>query len=315
MFSVNSLKDMGISPKRCKAKAELYRSMAINADEESYSSSDRLDGRDRSPMTRGRELSGSMRDGEIGYLFKISAECFLIMGASDGYTSAASAGEAYLKAGVPYGLIFSVTFGNRSEQFKGDWREFFTDSDRYGSRSASSILKPFGREDMRLEAMKRPEQMVWLFLAAINTEGGSLLLSKEYDFYRPIMDARGHLPVGPLGIPVSAHLRLFDSVREGEKTNGALDEIFSVAMGRRSEVLSLAKRNSYLWERVRSPVALFDFHIFAMANAAVIHGILNEQSLSKMYSSLDEANPLLPLIKAPIKMAFDRRPDLSYKFR
>lgn len=309
MFSDGFLKNMGIDPDRCRAKASLYKSMAVRAREESFSSDDRRDSGDGPLPIRDQELSGSMREGQIGNLYQISSECSQLMKDTDGREAAALAGKAYLKAGLPYGLFLSAAFDDDAGYPGSFWEDEFLDFARLPGRERSAAEEPSERDDMRAQAMKRPEQMVWLYLAASNTRRGRSMLEETYEPFQQAMDDHGHLPVGPLGIPVSAHFQLFDAIRKGQRKSSALNEVFSIAMARRSEALSLAKRNSYLWNRVRSPVALFDFHVFALANAAAMHGILNTNTFGDMHRSLDRENPLLALITAPMKMALDQSPD------
>lgn len=313
MFSDDELKGMGIDADRCRAKVALYKSMAGRDDEGGLGLDAGL-GLAGSPLShRDKVLSASIRDVQIGYLYQVSAECSLILEKANGRATALLAGNAFLKAGLPYGLCVLTAFDGSAEHSDYDWETENSSFISPPGRSSPSSEDVLDRFDPRMEAMERPEQMVWLFLAAANQRRGREMLEETWGRFQKDMEDHGHLPVGPLGIPVSAHFHLFDAIRKGRGGSSALIEVFNIAMARRSEALTLAKRNTYLWKRVRSPVSLFDLHIFAVANAAAMHGILNQNNFADMYRSLDQSNPLLKLIIAPIEMALDQNPDADFQ--
>ncbi|MEO0438645.1 MAG: hypothetical protein AAF098_17235 [Pseudomonadota bacterium] len=304
MFSDDALKKMEIDPDRCRSKARLYKSMACQAREKGFSPefSDATTG---PTSLRSQELSDSMHEGHVGYLYQVSAECMLVLEDKEGHECAAHAGEAYLKGGLPFGLVLSAIFEGASEYSNRPKTTDINDFLEFRERIRLETEEYSERDKMRAEALERPEQLIWLLIAVTNIQDGRSLLVKWYKPIRDSFENRGHLPVGPLGIPVSAHFPLFDAILSKQSKSSALNEVFNFAMARRAQALNLAKRNLYLWERVRSPLALFDLHIFALANAAALCGLLNEKTVGDMRRSLDNENPLSPLILAPLNKALD----------
>lgn len=307
MFSDGFLEEMGINPERCRAKAKLFRAMASRLQEEGPTL-DGPSGDEELPQAlRDQRLEEGLHDGQVGSLYQISAECSFLMEGGNGRDAARLAAKAFMRAEMPYGMLLIAVFDGSSEEASTpSWEQDFFAFARIAAGDETPFEERSRRDEMRSDAMAHPEQMVWLLLAAANTRRGHPLLGEAMGMMREKMDDHGHLPVGPLGIPVSAHLHLLDAIRNGETKSPALVEVFNLAMARRSEALNLAKRNEYLWERVRSPVSLFDIHIFALANAAVEHDLMNENTFGDMYRSLDRENPLIELVTAPMKMALDQ---------
>ena len=308
MFEDNSLTQMGIDPNRCRAMAILYESMADRALEGTSSEDPRA-----SPLMD-QGLSGTLGELQAGYLYQKSAECKQLTSSRAGRLLAARAGKAYLKAGLPYGLALVSVFGGTDERMTSvddirgsvyqeinDFIAIFMDGSAYEATHK-------GREKIRHESMKRPEQIIWLLLSIVLVERPffSEVHYPRYKEARIIIDKQGHLPVGPLGIPASAHLPLLDAFFDRKVKYRAILEVLGGALVRRSQSLTLAKRNTYLWKRVRSPVSVFDFHVFILAKAAAVNREIPEDLYRDVLSFLDKNSPIYSLVKAPLDMAFDR---------
>ena len=306
MFSDIDLWGMGIDPGRCRAKARLFKTMAGRQREEEAKSDPVDSGEYRVDALRSQQIAGSMRDGFVGQLYQISAECLFLLQDGDGGDAISLAGKAYQKAGLPYGMLLTAIFPQEAKPNPTPtWRDDFVSfvhASRGEPRERSDRLE---FDEIRSLAMRRPEQMTWLLLGAANVVETSDLLAQAFKLFHKTMEDHGHSPVGPLGIPVSAHIRLLDAIVNKRAASSAVNEVFGIAMARRSETLSVARGNTYLWERVRSPVALFDFHLLALTKAAVQHRIIDQNTLSDIRSSLDSENTLAELIAAPMQMAFN----------
>lgn len=316
MFDDNSIRSMGMDPDRCRAKAKLFRVMAERERERSLFLADRPRDRWTDDPISSQQLVGVMHEAQIGLLFQTSAECSILMSELDASETISLSGEAYLSTGTPYGLLLSTLFpyaGGMVESDRSSWERKFNEFMRPPEDVEQKLKSADEESGMRSAAMKRPEQMTWLFLSAANSKNGTGLLAEAWQYYSGVMDSHGHLPVGPLGIPVSAHLHLFDAILRGQKQNTALDEVLAIAFARRSEALTLASRNKYLWTRGRSPVALFDFHLFALASSAAKHGLMSQNSAGDIMRVLDEENPLMKLVLAPMNLALDGRSNPGFQ--
>lgn len=293
MFSGAQLSKMGIQPKYRASKANLYKAMAEAEPAASDSRADKL------PL--------EMELGHRGYLYQICAECSFLSQRADGWTPIYLAARSYIRAGLPYGLaLAAMSAGNPAQGGKAlpveDSRPagylFHEDFQRLFSRTSTE--EDFGLKEINPHA----QQQTWLCLAAARGGYSRDLLGDVLRRCRDTMEQHSHLPIGSLSIPVAAHVALFDAIEGQVEQSPALDQIFSGALAKRSEVIKVARCNTYLWERLRTRTTLIDLHLTILTATAIRYGLFTRETLHRIEQLFDQSDPLYRLVTAPVELAF-----------
>lgn len=294
MFDDAQLHELGIKPQYRDSKAHLFKAMA----EEEKSSVGKIS-RDRLPL--------QMQRGHLGYLYQVCAECSFLSKTENGWHPLYEAATSYLSAGMPYGLALLAMRAGRPAQ-DGEWlhsEDMRPQGYLFQDDFKQFLADPHQDEEPELQEIKaHAQQQTWLCLAAARGQYHRDLVGAPLLRFRDNMKQHGHLPVGPLGIPVAAHLELFDAIERRKKQSTALNQVFATALVKRSELINAAQHNTYLWERLRTGVALIDFHLTILVAAAIRHELLTRSTLRNITSLFDANDPLYRLLVAPIELAF-----------
>jgi hypothetical protein len=117
---------------------------------------------------------------------------------------------------------------------------------------------------------------------------------------REILSINASMPVGATRTPMSIYLAVFDHLTDRETGDenlpGGYSQIISSLAQRRSELLTIARRDRFHWKALLRPAELIDFDFLAMFVAGRRRG-QNFEAVTSVFAERD------PLTALPLKLA------------
>ena len=176
---------------------------------------------------------------------------------------AVRAGQAYIAAGLPFGLFLLA--GVLDDQ---------TLRDRH---ALPQLLSPFATPDT--PALEAPVQQMYLLMAAASRPWLRDPLAETLEGAVRRLAVRDLQPMGPQGVPLGDYLdiattMLYDGAGSAMSASSEVRDIAArLAVMYRAQAASLrsARRNRYLWQNGASPVNLVELEHVAMYGLALRH--------------------------------------------
>lgn len=201
-----------------------------------------------------------------------AAQLAFLINESSAFDILKNSAKAYRQSNNPFGYFLESIVQPKeilSEMLDGNATRILREStENQWTRESNKGKQSFDSQNERLREQLQPTQLMYLTLAFLaNRE-----LTKEYSHFLEkafvTLERHANHPMGSQGFPIEMYLRtareIFSHhVKENYKF-GVLDQIpnelkkMSASYG---QSLGFAKRNTYLWKSVLSPIDLVDFDI------------------------------------------------------
>jgi hypothetical protein len=184
------------------------------------------------------------------------------------------AAQNYLAAEHPYGL-FLLSLGTRPEEaasqaLNSPMQEWFERLDRLISDEKDSGVETRSRRPIAPQLLSLNQQL-YLCFAMISIPAVAQEYQSVLRRMMNIMQSHSNMPHGPQGLPIQTQIDILEPIlnmilgeqrpRDISRAMGAITRL-SFHYG---ESIEAARRNSYLWKNMWSPVDYLDLEIVAAA--------------------------------------------------
>ena len=215
-----------------------------------------------------------------------------------------AAAHHYAILGLPYGHFLWSCFLDKDDALGTLSGKPARQLDSLVSHDLSKLEEP---GPLELIALTYPVQQTYLFVAMSTHRELSAELRSPLGSLEESLLAHEAQPIGPQGVPIHlyislAHLLQRIHERDGEARLQAISILASMG-DRYGAAIEDARKNTYLWQNLQSPVDAVDMEIAGLA--LVVDRALREASLNPLDLEQDALRPLSPVARVPIVVALE----------